>query len=92
MIHFRKIGSIGFCMGGEFFFLKDSRDFFFFKLIKLNNFVILGAVSLALASHLAEKKPLSAVVSCYGIPSSKLCDLSVIGVKTPVQVPRIQKK
>ncbi|RIA90738.1 dienelactone hydrolase family-domain-containing protein [Glomus cerebriforme] len=44
-----------------------------------------GAVSLALASHLASKEPLSAVVTCYGIPSPTICDVSVIGLKTPVQ-------
>uniref|UniRef100_A0A1D1XSX4 Protein usf n=1 Tax=Anthurium amnicola TaxID=1678845 RepID=A0A1D1XSX4_9ARAE len=44
-----------------------------------------GAVSLALASHLVPKKPLSAVVTCYGIPSPTICDISVIAVTTPVQ-------
>ncbi len=61
VIRFRKIASIGFCMG--------------------------GALSLALASHLAAKKPLSAVVTCYGVPSPTICDVSVISLKTPVQVP-----
>ncbi|CAB4383534.1 unnamed protein product [Rhizophagus irregularis] len=44
-----------------------------------------GAMSLALASHLKPKKPLSAAVTCYGIPSPTICDLSVIAVATPVQ-------
>jgi hypothetical protein len=43
-------------------------------------------MSLALASHLKPKKPLSAAVTCYGIPSPTICDLSVIAVSTPVQV------
>lgn len=43
-------------------------------------------MSLALASHLKPKKPLSAAVTCYGIPSPTICDLSVIAVTTPVQV------
>jgi len=28
---------------------------------------------------------LSAVVSCYGVPSPQICDLSIIAVTTPVQ-------
>lgn len=44
-----------------------------------------GAMSLALASQLAAKKPLSAVVTCYGVPSPTICDVSVVALKSPVQ-------
>ncbi|CAI2177435.1 10671_t:CDS:2 [Funneliformis geosporum] len=68
-----KIGSIGFCMGGEF------------HKPRVGHSHCERAVSLALASHVAAKKPLSAVVTCYGIPSPTICDVSVIAIKTPVQ-------
>ncbi|CAG8450464.1 6714_t:CDS:2 [Diversispora eburnea] len=45
-----------------------------------------GAMSLTLASHLVSKNdPLNAVITCYGIPSNSLVDISNIAIKTPVQ-------
>ncbi|KAJ3405782.1 hypothetical protein HDV05_006348, partial [Chytridiales sp. JEL 0842] len=56
----RKVGGVGFCMG--------------------------GALSLALAARMAEKKrALNAAISFYGIPSKELIDVSKIPLSTPVQ-------
>ncbi|CAG8492046.1 12268_t:CDS:2 [Ambispora leptoticha] len=47
---------------------------------------VLGALSLALAANLSTTRtPLSAVVTCYGVPPRTLCDMSTIAVNTPVQ-------
>ncbi|CAG8481323.1 12926_t:CDS:10 [Ambispora gerdemannii] len=45
-----------------------------------------GALNLALAAHLSiTQAPLSAVITCYGVPPRTLCDISTVAVKTPVQ-------
>ncbi|CAG8731330.1 5182_t:CDS:1, partial [Acaulospora morrowiae] len=44
-----------------------------------------GAVSLAIAARLSTKNPLSAAVTCYGIPKPEYADVSKAAIKTPIQ-------